>query len=264
MLYGKDDEEEDGEQTLPALEKGTNLSTKALQALQSYSRPPARFSEAALVKALESYGIGRPSTYAPTISTIQDRGYILKKEDKKLHPTEIAFMVNDFLAKNFTQMMDYTFTAKMEDQLDEIADGKKERKKMMKEFYVPFEKTVNAAKDGEKEVMPVGKKCPKCKDGDLIYKFTRFGKFIGCSRYPECDYTEKTKEEQDTLAPLREKYEGQPCPDGGTIVVKMGRFGPFLTSSEYPKVKRISSIPNEKMIELEAQFGGVECDKCKK
>lgn len=264
LLYGRDDEDEDGEQTLPALDKGTTLPSKAIQALQSFSRPPARYTEAALVKALESYGIGRPSTYAPTISTIQDRGYIIKKEDKKLHPTDIAFMVNDFLAKHFVDMMDYTFTAQMEDQLDEIAEGNKERRKMMHTFYTPFEKIVATAKQGEKEVVPVGRKCPKCKDGDLIYKFTRFGKFIGCSRYPECDYTEKTQEEQDVLAPLREKYEGQPCPEGGTIVVKMGRFGPFLTSSEYPKVKWISSIPNEKMIELEEKFGGVTCDKCGK
>lgn len=97
-----------------------------------------------------------------------------------------------------------------------------------------------------------------------MYKFTRFGKFIGCSRYPECDYIEKSQEEKDTLEPLREKYEGKPCPEGGTIVVRMGRFGPFLTSSEYPKVKWISSIPDEKMEELEAKCGGVTCEKCGK
>lgn len=126
VLYGRDEEEEEGgEQTLPHIEKGTTLHTKAIIAAQSFSRPPARYSEATLVKALESYGIGRPSTYAPTISTIQDRGYILKKEDKKLHPTEIAFLVIDFLDKHFVNLMNYEFTAKMEDELDTIAEGKK-------------------------------------------------------------------------------------------------------------------------------------------
>jgi len=265
VLYGKDDEdEENGEQTLPALDKGVVLPTKEIIALQSFSRPPARYTEASLVKALEGYGIGRPSTYAPTISTIQDRGYVLKKEDKKLHPTEIAFHVNDFLVKHFDNIMNYEFTAKMEDKLDTVAEGKIGWKKMMKDFYDVFEKTIGEAKKGEKEVVPVGRKCPKCEEGDLIYKFTRFGKFIGCSRYPDCDYTEKSQEEQDALAPLREKYEGQPCPEGGTIVVRMGRFGPFLTSSEYPKVKWIASIPDEKMIALEEQFGGVPCEKCGK
>lgn len=265
VLYGKEDEEEEGgEQTLPALDKGVVLPTKEIIASQAFSRPPARYTEASLVKALEGYGIGRPSTYAPTISTIQDRGYVLKKEDKKLHPTEIAFLVNDFLVKNFDNLMNYEFTAKMEDELDTVAEGKTSRNKMMQEFYNGFEKTITEAKKGEKEVVPVGRKCPKCKEWDLIYKFTRFGKFIGCSRYPDCDYTEKSQEEKDALEPLRAKYEGQPCPEGGTIVVRMGRFGPFLTSSEYPKVKWISSIPNEKMIELEEKFGGVPCDKCGK
>lgn len=263
-LYGQDEEneEEGGEQTLPALEKGISLPTKAINAHQSFSRPPARYTEAALVKALEGYGVGRPSTYAPTISTIQDRGYVLKKEDKKLHPTEIAFLVVDFLEKHFENMMNYEFTAKMEDELDTIAEGKKWWKKMMAEFYTGFEKTLIEAKKGDKEIVPVGRKCPKCEEWDLIYKFTRFGKFIGCSRYPDCDYTEKSQEEKDTLEPLRQKYEWKPCPEGGTIVVKMGRFGPFLTSSEYPAVKWISSIPDEKMEELEKQFGGEKCDKC--
>lgn len=265
VLYGKDDEDEEGgEQTLPALNKWEILPTKAIIASQSFSRPPARYTEASLVKALEWYGIWRPSTYAPTISTIQDRGYVVKKEDKKLHPTEIAFLVNDFLVKHFDNLMNYEFTAKMEDELDGIAEGKMTWKKMMHDFYAGFEKTITEAKKWDKEVVPVGRKCPKCWEWDLIYKFTRFGKFIGCSRYPDCDYTEKSQEEQDALAPLREKYEGQPCPEGGTIVVKMGRFGPFLTSSEYPKVKWIASIPDEKMQELEAKFGGVTCDKCGK
>lgn len=148
----------------------------------------------------------------------------MKKEDKKLHPTEIAFHVVEFLEKHFVNLMNYEFTAKMENELDTIAEGKQSWVAMMKEFYTGFEKTIVDAKKGDKEVVPVGRKCPKCTEGDLVYKFTRFGKFIGCSRYPDCDYVEKSQEEKDALEPLREKYEGQPCPEGGTIVVKIGRF----------------------------------------
>lgn len=141
--------------------------------------------------------------------------------------------------------MNYEFTAKMEEALDEIATWDQSRQNMMQDFYTPFEQALQDAKKWEKTIIPVWKKCPKCHEGDLVYKFTRFGKFIWCDRYPECDYTEKTAEENDKLAPLREKYEGKPCPEWWTIVVKIGRFGPFLTSSLYPEVKWISPIPDE-------------------
>jgi len=262
-------EEEEGnddtqDMVLPKIAKGTDCTAHTFEAGQFFSKPPSRYTESSLVKALESRGIWRPSTYAPTISTIQDRGYIEKKEDKKLYPFEIAFHVNDFLDAHFKNMMNYEFTAKMEDLLDEIADGGITWQNMMKNFYTWFDKEIQEAKQWEKAVMHVGKKCPKCKEWDLIYKFTKFGKFIGCDKYPECDYTEKTQEESDTLAPLKEKFEWQPCPEWGIIVVKMGRFGPFLTSSLYPEVKWISSIPDEAKIALEKEFGWKPCPDCGK
>jgi DNA topoisomerase I len=262
----EDDDIADDEQDaiLPKIAKGTNCDANVFEAVQFFTKPPSRYTESALVKALESRGIGRPSTYAPTISTIQDRGYIEKKEDKKLYPFEIAFHVNDFLDIHFKHMMNYEFTAKMEDLLDEIADGGITRQNMMKNFYTEFDKEVQEAKQWEKAVMFVWRNCPKCKEWNLIYKFTKFGKFIGCDKYPECDYTEKTKEESDKLAPLKEKYEGQPCPEWGTIVVKMWRFWPFLTSSLYPEVKWISWIPDDAKIALEKEFGGKECPECGK
>jgi DNA topoisomerase I len=270
VLYGKQTQEEqdetdkqdDGETLLPKLSKGTSCTSEHILAQQNFTKPPSRYTESALVKALESRGIGRPSTYAPTISTIQDRGYIEKQDDKKLYPLEISFHVNDYLQEHFSTMMDYDFTAQMEDSLDEIGLGNIWRQTMMQEFYGPFSAAIQEAKKWEKAVVAVGKHCPTCADWQLIYKFTRFGKFIWCDHYPECTYTEKSQEEQDALAPLKEKYEGKPCPEGGTIVVKMGRFWPFLTSSLYPEVKWITSIPDEALQALEASHGGGVCPDC--
>ena len=261
-----DDEEagNDGDVVLPKIPKNTTCPTSELTWVQYFSKPPSRYTESALVKALESRGIWRPSTYAPTIQTIQDRGYVEKKEDKKLYPLEIAFLVNDYLAEHFKTLMDYEFTANMEQTLDEIAEWQHWWKDMMKNFYVWFDKEIWEAKKWEKAVALVGRECPKCKEWQLIYKFTRFGKFIWCEKYPECDYTEKTKEESDALAPLKEKYEWQPCPEWGTIVVKMGRFWPFLTSSLYPEVKWITSIPDDAKIALEKEHGGKTCPECGK
>lgn len=259
-----DDEVEtnDGDVVLPKIPKKTNCPASEFTGVQYFSKPPSRYTESALVKALESRGIWRPSTYAPTIATIQDRGYVEKKEDKKLYPLEIAFLVNDYLVEHFKKMMDYEFTANMEETLDEIAAGNQWWKDMMKTFYTWFEKEIWEAKKWEKAVVLVWRECPKCKEWQLVYKFTRFGKFIWCDRYPECDYTEKTQEESDALAPLKEKYEWQPCPEWGTIVVKMGRFWPFLTSSLYPEVKWITSIPDDAKIALEQEFGGKPCPEC--
>lgn len=252
----------DDEKTLPKIPKHTVCESHLIESKQSFSKPPARYSESALVKALESRGIGRPSTYAPTIATIQDRGYIEKQADKKLYPLEIAFHVTDYVEKHFPSMMSYEFTAKMEATLDEVAIWEQRRQDMMHDFYMPFEKAIQEAKKWEKTVVPVWRKCPKCQEWELIYKFTKFGKFIGCERYPECDYTEKTQEENDALAPLKEKYEWKPCPEWGTIVVKMWRFWPFLTSSLYPEVKWISSIPDENLQALEAEHWGGVCPTC--
>ena len=246
-----DDEEEEVEDSgmLPAMKEGDICQSKSLTATQSFSRPPARFTEASLVKKLEWEGIGRPSTYAPTISTIIDRGYVEKKDRKYLHPTETAFTVTDFLELYFGQMMEYKFTKSVEEDFDKIANGKEKYQTMLQKFWEgTLKKNLTEADEkAEKVVELVWKNCPTCWK-DLIFKFSKAGKFIGCSGYPECKHIEQPKEEKDALDALRKKYEGKPCPDGieWHVVVKTGRYGPFLASSEYPKVKWIGKIKSEK------------------
>ncbi len=255
-IEGTDDEtEEEDSNMLPKVEVWEILETKNLFSDQSFSRPPARYTEASLVKKLEWEWIGRPSTYAPTISTIIDRGYVEKWAKRHLHPTETAFTVTDFLSEYFSQMMEYKFTREVEEDFDKIADGKQNYTTMLEKFWNDsLKKNIdNASEKAEKVVEKTGEKCPKC-GNDLIYKFSKGGKFIGCSWYPECKHIEQPQEEKDALQYLRDKYEGKPCPDGieGTVVVKTGRYGPFLASSEYPKVKWIGKIKSEKEEILEA------------
>lgn len=255
-IEGSDDEEEKEDSgMLPAIAENVIVTGKSLFAEQKFSRPPAKYTEASLVKKLESEGIGRPSTYAPTISTIIGRGYIEKLEKKYLHPTETAFTVTDFLEEYFTQMMQYQFTKSVEEEFDLIADGKEQYQTMLGRFWEgTLKKNIEeAGEKAEKVIEKVGKSCPKC-GNDLIYRFSKAGKFIGCSNYPECKHIEQPEEEKNALDALRAKYEWKPCPDGieGTIVVKTGRFGPFLASSEYPKVKWIGKIKSEKDELLEA------------
>ncbi|MDD3646000.1 MAG: type I DNA topoisomerase [Candidatus Gracilibacteria bacterium] len=250
-IEGTDDEsdEEEDNATLPDIKVGELLTGDNLQGTQSFSRPPARYTEASLVKKLESEGIGRPSTYAPTISTIIDRGYIEKIDKKYLSPTEVAFTVTDFLEKYFNQMMEYKFTSKVEEDFDKIATGDETYENMLSNFWLnTLKKDLEiAGEQAEKVIEKVGKPCPKC-GKDLIYRHSKAGKFIGCSGYPECDFIDQPEEQKNELEALRAKYEGKPCPDGieGTIVVKTGKFGPFLASSEYPKVKWIGQIKTEK------------------
>ena len=242
-------EEKDDNSTLPNLEIWQLLEWKNFEANQAYSRPPARYTEASLVKKLENEWIGRPSTYAPTIWTIIDRWYIEKFERKYLKPTEVAFTVTDFLEKYFSKMMEYKFTKDVEEDFDKIASGKETYIEMLKEFWewILKKDLEHAWANAEKVIEKTGEKCPKCGE-DLIFRHSKNGKFIGCSGFPDCDFIDQPKEEKDALDALKAKYEWKPCPDGieWTIVVKTGRYWPFLTSSEYPKVKWIWKIKNEK------------------
>lgn len=245
----RDDEnsEEDEKWTLPDIKTWSILDWNNLTATQTFSKPPARYTEATLVKKLESEWIGRPSTYAPTISTIMDRWYVEKFDKKYLAPTETAFTVNDFLEEYFKTMMDYKFTSKVEEDLDKIAEWKENYIEMLDNFWNNSLKKdlENAWEKAQKIVEKTWKQCPKC-GKDLVYKFSKAWKFIGCSWYPECNFTDQLDEIKDELAALREKYEWKPCPEWWTIVVKTWRFGPFLASSEYPKVKWIWKIKSEK------------------
>ncbi len=247
---GKDDEEADEvEGLLPDLQKGDQPKVVKILPNQHFTQPPPRYSDATLIKALEEHGIGRPSTYAPTITTIQDRGYV-DKIDKKFHPTEIGFIVNDILVEHFPKVVDLEFTAQMEEKLDEIAAGNKEWVPVIREFYDPFHENLKAKeKEVEKHVEILEEKCPES-GHPLQIKFGRFGKFIACSNYPECKYTRPMPEEQKVI----DENSGVICDlCGKPMVVKFGRFGSFLGCSGYPECKNIKKI----------QKGtGVTCPTC--
>lgn len=243
---------------LPELTKDEMLDLLKLIAEQHFTEPPARYSEATLIKALEEQGIGRPSTYAPTMSTIQTRGYVEKNEEKKLAPTDIGELVNKVLVEHFPAITDLKFTAEMESSLDEIASGKKEWRPLIKDFYGPFKKNL---KKKEKEVdkkklteEKTKEKCEKCKK-PMVIKMGRFGKFLACSGYPDCKNTKPIGKEGERQEKLKNEYANVKCEKcGAPMVVKRGRFGEFLGCSKYPECKTIKPI--EKKTD-------VKCPKCK-
>ncbi len=214
------------------VEEGEELAYINVLTEQKFTKPPARYTEAGLIKELEKRGIGRPSTYATIISTIQSRMYV-EKEARRFKPTSIGISVTQFLEDNFKEIMDYDFTAKMEDELDEIAGGKKDWVEVLRKFWQPFSKKVKVVeKEGKRVAIvaePTGKKCPKCKEGKLVIRMGRFGKFLSCSRFPECDYK----------APYVEEVKGYECPEcGGKVVVRRTRRGKtFYGCANYPKCK---------------------------
>lgn len=198
---------------------------------QKFTLPPARYNEASLIKTLEKLGIGRPSTYAPIISTIQIRGYVEKQEGKFL-PTTIGEAVVKFLVTNFPDELSYSFTAEMENDLDKIAKGEIEWTKEMKKFYTPFEKKIKLVeKKSERvkiETEKVGRNCPECKEGELVIRVGRFGKFISCGRFPDCRYIEKFIEKTGVKC--------ESCKDG-ELIVRRSKRGKFFGCSNYPKCK---------------------------
>lgn len=215
---------------LPELKTGDDLDLIKINPEQKFTAPLPRYTEASLIKALEELGIGRPSTYAPIVSTIQDRQYVEKIEGK-FQPTALGTTVNDFLFDYFPEIIDYDFTARMEDSLDSIANGKIAWQPVISDFYGPFEKKLTGVKEvAERAKVPTeatGEKCPQCKEGQLVIRLGRFGKFISCSRFPDCKYT----------APFIQKLEGVKCPKcGGEIVVRKTKKGKqFYGCSNYPK-----------------------------
>ena len=238
-LYGKGEgESEKGEvenknQVLPELSESEILKLLQLLPSQHFTEPPPRYNEGSLIKKLEELGIGRPSTYAPIISTIQDRFYV-EKQERKFIPTALGFAVCDFLLKYFPDVFDYAFTAAMEDELDDIANGNRQWRPTIREFYTPFEaKLEKVGETAERVKMVVeysGKKCPKC-GKDLIVRIGRFGKFLACSGFPDCKHTEGIEE-----------LINAKCPDdGGDIVVRHTRRGKtFYGCKNWPGCKYAS------------------------
>ncbi len=220
------------DQLLPALTEGQTLDLRELAASQHFTQPPPRYSEATLIKALEKENIGRPSTYAPIIQTIQDRRYVDQKE-RRFFATDLGMTVNDYLVAKFPKIMDLKFTAHMEDELDDIVTGKEQLPKVMDEFYYPFQKDLETASDYE--AAPTGKKCPEC-GSDMVMKFNKRGSFHSCKRYPECKGTLPGGDaEQNPATDTDHK-----CPEcGKTLRRKEGKRGPFLYCSGFPECKQI-------------------------
>jgi DNA topoisomerase-1 len=260
------EDEEGGDAMLPAMKAGDHPALKSMVPTQHFTKPPARYTEASLVKKLEAEGIGRPSTYAPTISTIQQRGYVIR-EKKQLIPEEVGCVVNDFLVEHFPKIVDYKFTARMEDMLDEIQDGKMAWEKELETFYFPFHelveekmKSVNKDDIVQETTEEICEKCEK----PMQVKFGRFGKFLSCTGFPDCKNAkpldgkgakaEPTEEELKALEELAEKYAGKICPKcQSPMIVKTGRFGTYLACEKYPTCKSTEAI----LTSL-----GIKCSEC--
>ncbi len=242
---GQDEKAEDEiEGVLPELALAEKLKLHELQPLQHFTEPPARYSDATLIKALEAHGVGRPSTYAPTLSTIQDRGYV-NKIDKKYSPTEEGFLVNDMLVENFPEIVDINFTSHIEEELDDIAEGKIKWTEVMGEFYGPFKKHLAEKEESvQKQIEVSTTPCPHC-GKMMVIKYGRMGKFLACPD-PESKVTLPMPEEAAQIKALQEKTKDEKCPIcGKPMVVKRGRFGFFLGCGDYPKCKGISKIWNK-------------------
>ncbi|MBD3610203.1 MAG: type I DNA topoisomerase, partial [Gammaproteobacteria bacterium] len=253
----KKDGEDDKDRLLPAMEEGDTITLKKIRPEQHFTEPPPRFSEASLVKALEEHGIGRPSTYASIISTLQNREYV-EMDKRRFIPTDVGRVVNKFLTEHFTKYVDYDFTARLEDELDEVSRGEKSWVPLMHEFWDPF---IELVKDKEQSVSrkdvtqeEMDEDCPKCGE-KLSIRLGRRGRFIGCTAYPDCDYTRNLNEDKEQAEP--EVVEGRKCPEcESDLIIRTGRYGKFIGCSSYPDCRYIE--PLEK-----PEDTGVECPTCK-
>ncbi len=261
-LEGRDDAkgaDDDEERMLPEMQVGDLVDLLAIRAEQHFTEPPPRYSEASLVKELEEFGIGRPSTYASIISTLQDREYVVL-DKKRFLPTDVGRVVNKFLTDYFASYVDYDFTARLEDQLDAVSRGEEDWVPLLEGFWKPFKDLVDHTQEHVKRSDVTQEKidetCPKC-GGQLSIRLGRNGRFIGCTHYPDCDYTrDLNADKAEAEAP--EIVEGRDCPlCGSQLEIKRGRYGKFIGCSAYPKCKHIE--PLEK-----PEDTGVTCPKCQK
>ncbi len=243
----------DKDKLLPNLEKGEAVNLDDIKQEQHFTEPPARYNEASLIKKLESLGIGRPSTYAPTVTTLQTRKYI-ELEKKRIHPTEIAFTVIEMLEAHFPEIVDSGFTAKMEEELDKVAGGETSWQTILKAFYTPFMQKVEDGKKNIKSLkvaIPTGEYCPKCKS-ELLLRKGRYGEFIACSNFPKCKYTKNT-DGTEIEGPEETDEKCEKC--GSMMVIKNSKRGKFLACSAYPKCKNAKSLEAPKEI-------SVPCPEC--
>lgn len=269
-VYGASDKDK----ILPNLKVGDEMFLQKISSKQNFTEPPARYSEASLIKKLESLGIGRPSTYAPTISLLTSRKYV-EVQKRQLIPTEIAFKVIEVLEENFESIVDSKFTSQMEEKLDNVADEKSDWQEILANFYYPFMEKIEDGKKNiksQKIAIPIDEKCPDC-GGELVKRSGRFGEFIACSNFPKCKYSRNLSTDK------KEKKEpvkiGVKCPKcGGEIVERFSKRGKFYGCLNYPKCKFISNYEltneacpnceNKHLIKKELKSGTfLECTECK-
>jgi len=254
------------EQQLPAMKDGQSLSAVDIRCEQHFTKPPARYNEASLVKALEKEGIGRPSTYATIISTIQERGYV-EQTDKKFFATDLGEIVTDKLNEYFPKIMDIAFTRYMEEQLDKIEEQHLDWIGVLREFYGPFKQNLDTAmvemKHAKSEAAPSEYKCPKCEE-KLVYKFGKSGRFLSCSAYPNCKFACPCDREGKMI---KEQVSEHKCPVcGKPMLYRSGRFGPFLGCSDYPNCKTILNLDKDGNVlppKPPPEPTGIKCYKCK-
>ncbi len=262
-LWGEGEKEENGKsgdtttelpdlffidsRTKDAPKEGAAATVSEIDGEQKFTQPPARYSESMLVKTLDEEGVGRPSTYAQIISTIQDRKYVERDDKRKLAPTDLGKAVNKILVSEFNDVFNVKFTAKMEEALDSVEEGKSWTEVVGK-LWTPFSKRIEEFKGKKKEIKEktfdrTGRTCPECEKGELIERWGRFGRFISCDQYPDCKYIEKDKENGKS----EPEKAGKTCPDceGGELLIRSGRNGKFIGCSNYPKCKHTEPLPGE-------------------
>jgi DNA topoisomerase I len=247
---------------LPVLSTlGESLDSLTTDGKQSFTQPPSRFTEAKLIEAMESNGIGRPSTYATIVETIIDRGYVTleKTETSKVKyftPTEQGLLTNAKLAEHFSSLINVEYTSTMESQLDQVAENHLDQLTLLKDFYAMFEPLLTQANATMEKLQPVktGEICPEC-GNELVERIGRFGKFVSCSNYPTCKYVKREEGEKAQPEPT-----GESCPTCGKPLVKrVGRFGPFVACSDYPTCKYVVKTERAK---TEAKKTGELCPQC--
>jgi DNA topoisomerase-1 len=257
---GRDDGKgEPDEARLPSLQKGDRVPLSDIATVQHFTEPPPRYTEATLVKALEEYGIGRPSTYAAIISTLQQREYATL-ESKRFRPTDVGRVVNRFLTEHFHDYVDFGFTARLEDELDAVSRGEKEWTPLMEKFWADFKGLLDiksetvSRRDATQQLLD--EQCPKC-GKPLATRLGRRGSFVGCTGYPDCDYTQSLDSEGKGAA-AAQVVEGRRCPEcDAPLIMRQGPYGPFVGCSTYPKCRFIEAL--DKPVDT-----GVTCPDCHK
>ena len=261
-LEGRDDAssaDDNEDRMLPEMKEGDLVGLLAIRPEQHFTEPPPRYTEASLVKALEEHGIGRPSTYASIISTLQDREYVVL-DQKRFMPTDVGRVVNRFLTEYFTKYVDYDFTAKLEDELDAVSRGEEQWVPLLEQFWKPFKDRIDHTEANVKRSdvtqEALDEDCPKC-GSKLSIRLGRNGRFIGCTKYPDCDYTRDLNADKAD-ADVPEIIPDRKCPEcGSDLQVKKGRYGKFIGCTAYPKCKHIESMDKP-------EDTGVTCPKCSK